>query len=88
MIYQNKEYSTISEIFFKAFELAKLDKNQAKEFFEAYIDSILNRADDINSRPEAEARAKRNIGYFAGYCSEDICKLIYDTFECSHPIFG
>ena len=37
---------------------------------------------------EAEEIAKSNFGYFAGYYDEETCAIIYDTYQCSHPIFG
>ena len=88
MTYNNKKFETIGEIFNEALRLAKKNKKEALEFFKAYIQYILEDADDINTLEEAEERAKHNFGYFAGYYSADVCKLIYKTFQCSHPIFG
>ena len=88
MTYDNKTFDTIGEIFDEALRLARTNKNEALNFFREYIQTILDEADDVNTWEEAENRAKSNFGYFAGYYSEDVCKLMYDTFQCSHPIFG
>lgn len=88
MIYKNKEYRYFSNIFNEGLRLAKEDPNEAIQFFNAYIRYIYEDADDVHSLEEAEARAKKNFGYWAGYYNEMTCELIYNTYNCSHPIFG
>lgn len=88
MTYKNKEFNTFGEIFDEALRLVKKNKNEALEFFKAYIQYIFDDAEDVNTLEEAEERAKHNFGYFAGYYSPEVCNIIYKTFQCSHPIFG
>ena len=79
---------TFGEIFNKAFELAKENKNEAQEFFKQYIQFILEDNNKVNTIEEAERIAKSNFGYFAGYYTQVVCDIIYETYQCSHPIFG
>ena len=79
---------TFGEVFNKALELAKENKNEAQEFFKQYIQFILEDNDKVNTIEEAERIAKSNFGYFAGYYSQEVCDIIYKTYQCSHPIFG
>jgi GTP cyclohydrolase I len=58
---------TFGEVFNKALELAKENKNEAQEFFKQYIQFILEDNDKVNTIEEAERIAKSNFGYFAGY---------------------
>ena len=79
---------TFGEVFNKALELAKENKNEAQEFFKQYIQFILEDNDEVNTIEEAERIAKSNFGYFAGYYNQEVCDIIYETYQCSHPIFG
>ena len=79
---------TFGEVFNKALELAKENKNEAQEFFKQYIQFILEDNDKVNTIEEAERIAKSNFGYFAGYYTQEVCDIIYETYQCSHPIFG
>ena len=40
------------------------------------------------SEEEATRRILANIGYFAGYYSQEIADKAYDLFNTEHPIFG
>lgn len=88
MVYKGIEFEYFDQIFDEGLQLAKTDKKEALEFFKAYIQYIYEDAEDIDSLEAAEERAKRNFGYWAGYYSPEVCKLIYDTFDCEHPFFG
>lgn len=79
---------TFGEIFDKALELAKENKNEAQVYFTEYVQHILNVNDKVNTIEEAEQIAKHNLGYFAGYYTQEVCDIIYKTYKCSHPIFG
>ena len=79
---------TFGEVFNKALKLAKENKNEAQEFFKQYIQFILEDNDKVNTIEEAERIAKSNFGYFAGYYTQEVCDIIYETYQCSHPIFG
>lgn len=86
MIYENKELNTIGEIFDKALSLAKKDKQKALDFLDAYA-TYVQEANNI-SKEEALEIAKSNFGYFAGYFDDSVRKIIYDTYQAAHPIFG
>lgn len=88
MEYKGKNLSTMGEVFDKALQLAKEDKEEALEFFKEYVKHILEDNDEVNSLDEAEKIAKGNFGYFAGYYDPEVCDIIYKTYQCSHPIFG
>lgn len=88
MKYNGKNLNTIGEVFDKALQLAKENKEEAKNFFKLYVEHILEVNDEVNSLEEAEKIAKVNFGYFAGYYNPEVCDIIYKTYQCSHPIFG
>lgn len=86
MNYRGKTYETMGEVFNEALHLAKTDSYEAKEFFREYINWIST--NNHCSEDEATEIAKSNLGYFAGYYDEEVCDIIYKTYQCSHPIFG
>ena len=88
MNYNGKNLNTMGEVFDKALQLAKENKEESKNFFKLYIEYILENNDKVNSLEEAEKIAKANFGYFAGYYNPEVCDIIYKTYQCSHPIFG
>lgn len=94
MEYKGQSFDTMGAIFNEAVRLAKTDVEEAQRFFNAYVQHIYNKADDLTALPEderlaaAESRAKSNFGYFAGYYNAEVCDLVYKTFSCSHPIYG
>lgn len=88
MEYNDKKLNTMGQVFEVAIKLAKTDKEEAKNFFKEYIEHIYKDNDEVNSLNEAEKIAKANFGYFAGYFSQEVCNIIYETYQCSHPIFG
>jgi hypothetical protein len=88
MEYKDKKLNTMGQVFEVAINLAKTDKEEAQKFFKLYIEYIFKNNDEVNSLNEAERIAKANFGYFAGYYSQEVCDIIYETYQCSHPIFG
>ena len=86
MNYRGKTYKTIGEVFNEALRLARTDSYEAKEFFKEYINWISTQ--NHYSWDKATEIAKSNLGYFAGYYDEEVCDIIYKTYQCSHPIFG
>ena len=86
MNYRGKELNTIGEVFNEALHLAKTDKNEAQDFFYQYVNhiSFVNKY----SWDKSIEIAKSNLGYFAGYYNQEVCDIIYKTYQCSHPIFG
>lgn len=88
MIYKDKELSNMGELFNEELRLAKENKDEAHEFFKEYVKAINDENDDCGSLDEAEIIAKSNLGYYAGYYDEETCNIIYETYQCEHPIFG
>ena len=86
MIYNNKTLNTFGKVFDEGLHLARENKEEAQEFFKEYIHYISK--ENGCSLEEAERIAKSNFGYFAGYYDQEVCDIIYSTFECAHPIFG
>jgi len=86
MNYRGKELNTIREVFDEALRLAKTDKDEAQDFFYQYVNhiSFVNKY----SWDKSIEIAKSNLGYFAGYYNQEVCDIIYKTYQCSHPIFG
>lgn len=85
---QNKEVLTYGECLDPIFKIT--DKDDAMQYKQAYVDYTQNwlekdpRSDDMT----AEQIVNINIGYYAGYGSNDDRKRIEELFECSHPVFG
>ncbi len=86
MVYNNKTLNTFGELFNEGLRLARENKEEAQEFFKEYINYISK--ENGCSLEEAERIAKSNFGYFAGYYNQEVCDIIYKTYQCSHPIFG
>ena len=87
MNYKGKELDTMGELFDFALKLAKEeDKTESQEFFREYVKQISIK--NNYSLEKSTEIAKLNLGYFAGYYNQDVCDLIYKTYNCSHPIFG
>lgn len=81
---QGKKRLTHGECLDPIFKIT--DKTDALQYKRAYVDYIQN--DAKISREEALKIANSNIGYFAGYGSNDDRARIEELFECAHPIFG
>ena len=88
MEYKGKKLNTMDQVFEVAINLAKTDKEEAQNFFTLYTEYIFENNNEVSSLDEAERIAKANFGYFAGYYNQKVCDIIYETYQCSHPIFG
>ena len=87
MEYKGKTFDTMGQVFDEALRLAKSkDSTEIKNFFNTYAEACAR--DNHTSLDEGIIMAKRNLGYFAGYCNSDTIKLINETYNTSHPIFG
>ena len=87
MNYRGKELNTIGEVFDEALRIAKTNnKDEAYDFFYAYVNLIST--ENKYSWDKSIEIAKANLGYFAGYYNEEVCDIIYKTYNCCHPIFG
>ena len=87
-VYKEYNLKTFEDLFNYALQLAKEDKDEAKHLFSEYVNYIYSNNDKVDSLDEAEKIAKSNFGYFAGYYDQEVCDVIYKTYNCSHPIFG
>ena len=68
MIFENKNYETMGEIFSLANSLAKEGiKSKCEHFLIAYVTSILDENESVTNYEDALNIAKSNLGYFAGY---------------------
>ena len=76
----------MGEVFNEALRLAEIDKKEAEDFFYEYVKDIA--FDNKYSWDKSIEIAKSNLGYFAGYYNQEVCDIIYKTYQCSHPIFG
>lgn len=63
------------------------DADQYLKDYIAYIQTHLDKEKGPHKNT-AEEIAKINLGYYAGYGSNDLCKRVEKLFRCSHPIFG
>jgi len=80
IIWKGKKVTTMGEVSETVAEIAKAgDKKLAEEFINAFV------ASDKGATVE---KVKSNIGYLAGYHSRETAQLIFDVFDCAHPIFG
>lgn len=85
---ENKSFLTYGECLSPAMNIT--DPDDAKQYKMAYIkytEQFLS-----NGRGEsgltAEQIVNQNLGYFAGYYSDEVRQRVEKLFNCSHPIFG
>lgn len=83
MIYKGENLDTMGKLFEKA---QSIPDSEAQEFLTCYVSYIVNSRN--MSIEEATQIAKSNLGYYAGYYSNDVRKKIEAKFNCVHPIFG
>lgn len=81
-----KAAATIEELYGPAVKLAMEDSPDAKEYFDALVDQLLK--DESINRQDAVEIVKSNIGYYAGYFSNEARQKVWDVYGSSHPIFG
>ena len=85
---ENKEILTYGDCLEPAMKIT--DKEDAEQYFESYVEYI-QRFLDKNPREDnktAEDIAKNNLGYFAGYYSNETRERVERLFLCEHPVFG
>ena len=77
MIWQGKELKTAGEVFDAALACAD---DEAEAFLRLHADECKDCG--------GMATAKSNLGYFAGYYSEETRREIERKFGAIHPVFG
>lgn len=61
------------------------DKKDADQYLKDYIKYI----DSFQEKDaSSESIAKSNLGYYAGYYSNEVRERVEKLFCCSHPVFG
>lgn len=84
---ENKETLTYGEALGPAMEI--IDKEDALQYKRDYIAHTQKYVDeDKNNHLSAEEIVNQNLGYYAGYYSDETRKRVEELFECSHPVFG
>lgn len=61
------------------------DPAEAAAYFERCVQHTMTYGAD---RQEAERIERINLGYYAGYCSDETRRRVEELFGCAHPIFG
>jgi hypothetical protein len=61
------------------------DQAEADAYFEQCVAHTMSFG---KSREEAEQIERANLGYYAGYSSDDTRRRIETLFRCAHPVFG
>jgi hypothetical protein len=66
-------------------------QEDADAYFEACVEHNMRWSKQNNeprSRQEAEVIERSNLGYFAGYYSNEVRERVEKLFKCAHPVFG
>lgn len=88
MVFENKKYETMREIFDLANSLAKEGiKSKCEHFLIAYATSILDANESVTNYEEALNIARSNLGYFAGYYDGKTYDRINKAYGTIHPVF-
>lgn len=74
---------TLGDKYGPAMEITEQAK--ADEYFELLVAHAMSHG---STREEAEKLERANLGYFAGYYSNETRRRVEELFQCSHPIFG
>lgn len=81
--------ATNGELYDPAMEIAMSgDKEEAAEYFQALVDYILKYNLSVENREKAIGIVHSNLGYWAGYYSDEHRVAVRKIFGSSHPIFG
>jgi hypothetical protein len=82
---ENKTLLTYGESLGPAMQIT--EQSDADQYKEAMIQFGMNLTPTV-SREKAESVCNQNLGYYAGYYSEEVRERVERLFNCSHPIFG
>ena len=85
---ENKETLTFGDCLHPAMEIT--DPEDAQQYLAEYVNHIQKYLDKEprDDGMTAEEIAKVNLGYFAGYYSNETRARVEELFMCSHPVFG
>lgn len=83
---ENKETLTYGECLEPAMKIT--DPEDAAQYLKAYIQFQEKYMQEASGNHTAEEVCKINLGYFAGYYSEETRERVERLFMCSHPILG
>ncbi len=78
------EHITIGEKYQPAMKIT--EQADADAYFERCVEHAMRRWG--KSRYDAEQGERANLGYYAGYCSNETRARVERLFRCAHPIFG
>ena len=85
---KKKKILTVGEALEPAMQITELrDAKQYKAAYVAYLDGFLKNGKNKEGMT-AEQIANANLGYFAGYYSNEVRERVEHLFNCSHPVFG
>ena len=88
MVFENKKYKTMMEIFYLANALAKEGiKYKCDQFLNAYATYILDENESVTNYEDALNIAKSNLGYFARYYDRETYERVNKTYGAIHPVF-
>ncbi len=76
---------TIGELYGPAMEIQT--QKEADAYFEKLVSQHLAGAPG-HARDYAESVQRSNLGYYAGYYSDETRQRVERLFHCAHPIFG
>lgn len=85
---ENKKDLNVGECLDPIFKIT--DRKDAKQYKASYVAYIQEHLDKEPGNMDKSAMniANSNIGYYAGYGSNEDRKRIEELFDCAHPIFG
>lgn len=83
---ENKDTLTYGEALDPAMKIT--EQNDADQYLKAYIDFTANHFEEATGKHTPEEVCKINLGYYAGYYSEETRERVERLFKCSHPVFG
>ncbi len=79
-----KEDATNGDIYHPAMEVKT--KEEAAAYFKKIVQHVESFGNNIGD--DAVRVAKQNLGYWAGYFSNETRARVEELYACAHPIFG
>lgn len=85
---KNKKEPTIGDLLEPAMKIT--DQADADQYKKAYIEFTHKymTQEQFDKGETAEGVVNSNLGYFAGYFSNETRERVERLFHCSHPVFG